>query len=87
MKKLRVKNLQLVLDEPLVCVRPDKNTGVGHHALLQGSSQPRDQTCVSCDSCIAGRFPTAEQLGKPRWTTYIGLISESMLSNTHNYLC
>lgn len=36
MKKLRVKNLQLVLDEPLVCVRPDKNTGVGHHACLQG---------------------------------------------------
>ena len=35
MKKLRVKNLQLVLDEPLVCVRPDKNTGVGHHAPLQ----------------------------------------------------
>ena len=34
---------------------PGKNTGVGCHFLLQGifSSQPRDQTCVSC---LAGRF-------------------------------
>ena len=76
MKKLRVKNLQLVLDEPLVCVRPDKNTGVGHHALLQGSSQPRDQTCVSCDSCIAGRFFTAEPPGKPREERMITSTSE-----------
>ena len=30
-----------------------KNTGVGGHALLQGSSQLRDRTQVSC---IAGRF-------------------------------
>ena len=30
---------------------PGKNTGVGCHFLLQGSSQPRDQTHVSCDSC------------------------------------
>ena len=28
---------------------PGKNTGVGCHALLQGSSRPRDRrTCVSC---------------------------------------
>ena len=27
---------------------PGRNTGVGCHALLQGSSQPRDQTQVSC---------------------------------------
>ena len=31
---------------------PDKNTGVGCHFLLQGSSQTRDRTPVSC---IAGR--------------------------------
>ena len=30
---------------------PGKNSGVGCHFLLQGSSQPRDQTHVSCDSC------------------------------------
>ena len=30
-----------------------KNTGVGCHFLLRGSSQPRDQTCISCISCIS----------------------------------
>jgi len=34
---------------------PSRNTGVGCHALLQGSSQPRDQTQVSH---IAGGFFT-----------------------------
>ena len=29
------------------------------------SSRPRDQTCISCSSCIAGRFFTAEPPGKP----------------------
>ena len=29
------------------------------------SSGPRECTCVSCGSCIAGRFFTAEPLGKP----------------------
>ena len=32
-----------------------------------GSSQPRDGTRVSCVSCIAGRFFTAEPPGKPFW--------------------
>ena len=34
----------------LLCSRdsPGRNIGVGCHALLQGSSQPRDQTQVSC---------------------------------------
>ena len=31
----------------------------------RGSSQPRDQTCISYDSCIAGGFFTAEPPGKP----------------------
>ena len=35
---------------------PGQNTGVGSLSLLQGSSQPRDQTQVSC---IAGRFFTS----------------------------
>ena len=39
---------------------PGKNTGVGCHALLQGSSQPRDWTQVSC---FVGRFFTI-------WTTW-----------------
>ena len=33
---------------------------------MKGSSWPRDQTCISCGSCIAGRFFTTEPLGK-RW--------------------
>ena len=37
---------------------PGKNTGVDYHALLQGISWPRDRTCASCVSCIAGRFFT-----------------------------
>ena len=31
---------------------PGKNSGVGCHFLLQGSSQPKDGTCVSYVSCI-----------------------------------
>ena len=34
---------------------PGKNTGVGCHAILQGSSRFRDPTHISC---IAGRFFT-----------------------------
>ena len=41
---------------------PGKNPGVNCHALLQGSSWPRDWACVSY---IAGRVFTAEPLGKP----------------------
>ena len=31
----------------------------------KGSSWPRDQACISCVSCITGRFFTTEPLGKP----------------------
>ena len=34
---------------------PGKNTTVGWHFLLQGSSWPRDQTLISCVSCT-GRW-------------------------------
>ena len=34
----------------------------------RGSSPPRDQTYVSCGSCIAGRFFTTEPPGNPLWT-------------------
>ena len=41
---------------PLFCgVFPGKNTGMGCHALLRGSSRPRDWTHVSYISCI-GRW-------------------------------
>ena len=42
-----------------------ENTAVGCHALLRGSSRPRDQTRISCASCSAGGFVTTEPRGKP----------------------
>ena len=45
---------------------PGKGTGVGCPALLQGSSQPRDWTWVSCGSSFAGRLFIPEPPGKPR---------------------
>ena len=61
------------LCDPMDCSPP----GTSVHGILQerilewvamshsrGSSQPRDRTCVSCSSCIAGRFFTTEPLGK-----------------------
>ena len=58
-------------------VSPGKNTGVGCHAFLQGTSQPRDQTQVSC---ISGRFCTV-------WATreaqiYVWKWSSSVVSNS-----
>ena len=38
-----------------------QHTGVGSPSFLQGSSLPRNQTCVSC---IAGGFFTTERSGK-----------------------
>ena len=39
-----------------------QNISMGCHALLRGSSRPRDQTLVSC---TAGGFFTAKPLGRP----------------------
>ena len=71
------KLLQLypTLCDPMDCSLPVSSV----HGILQaripewvampssrGSSQPRDQTCISCVSCIAGSFFTTELLGKPK---------------------
>ena len=42
-----------------------KNTGVGCQALLQGIFPTKAKTCISCVSCVAGRFFTTESSGKP----------------------
>ena len=42
-----------------------KNIGGNCHFLFRGSFPPRDQTQVSCVSCIVGRFLTTELPGKP----------------------
>ena len=57
---------------------PGKNTGVGCHFLLQGSSQPKDRTQVSPVSCTdrwMDSLPLAPP-GKPAWSQVIfsGLI-------------
>ena len=44
---------------------PGKNTGVGCISSSRGTSWSRDGICISCVSCIAGRFFTVEPLGKP----------------------
>ena len=63
---------------PTVCDPMDGSpSGSSVHGILQarilewvaisssrGSSQPRDQTCISCVSCIAGGFFTTEPEGK-----------------------
>ena len=36
----------------------------------RGFSWPRDQTHISCISCIAGRFFTTEPVGKPQIKTH-----------------
>ena len=64
----------LILCEPVNCSPP----GSSVHGSLQarvlewaaklpsrGSSQPKDRNCISCGSCIAARFFTAEPLAKP----------------------
>ena len=51
-----------------------KNSGVGSLSLLQGISQPRNRTGVSC---IAGRFFT-ELSGKPRSLEIIALFQEKV---------
>ena len=62
------------LCDPMDCSPP----GSSVHGILQvrilewvairfsrGSSWPRDWTCISCSSCIAGRLFTSEPPGKP----------------------
>ena len=70
---------QLLQSCPTLCNSTDCSPpGFSLHGILQarilvwvamsssrGSSQSRDQTCISC---IAGRFFTAEQSGKPNST-------------------
>ena len=49
---------------------PGKNTGVGFHVLSRGFSWPRDQTRISCGSCIVGGFFTTEALRNPHLLTH-----------------
>ena len=64
----------LTLCDPLDCNPPGSfNQAIFQARILEwlavpfsrGSSHPRDQTCVSCVSCIAGGFLPAEPLRRP----------------------
>ena len=51
-------------------------------SFYRGSSCPRDQTGVSCASCIASRFFTAEPLGKPQERISSVRFSRSVVSDS-----
>ena len=53
-----------------------ENTGVGCHFLLQGSSQPKDWTRVSCVCCLVGGFFTC-------WVTGEAQVFKSLLLLSH----
>ena len=78
---MHAKSLQLC---PAVCNPMDSSLpGSSVHGILQArlewvarpsskrSSRPRDQTGVSCGSCTAARFFTAEPPGKPPKYVYV----------------
>ena len=86
---VHTKSLQLC---PTLCDPLDYSLpGSSVHGILQarvlewvsvpsrGSSQSRDRTCIFCSSYIAGRFLTAEPLGKPHVYTF----SPMNLNNFH----
>ena len=69
-----VTQARLTLCGPVDCSLPGSSVYGIFQARIQkwiamrsstGSSQPRDQTCKSFVSCIAGRFFTTEPPGKP----------------------
>ena len=73
---------------------PGKNTGVGHHALLQGSSWPGDWNCIFYVSCICRQVPVFLPIkshgqkclvGCTPWShTELGR-TERLTHNTHLY--
>ena len=59
---------------------PGKNTGVGHHAVLQGIFPTQGWNPVSCGSRIAGRFLTSEPPVKPFLMLILALIFNFLLN-------
>ena len=73
--KVLLTQLCPILCDPVDCSPPGSSVhGILHARILKwvaisysrGSSQPRDQTHISCISCIAGRFFTTAPPGKPQ---------------------
>ena len=70
----KLLQLYLAFCDPLNCSPPGSSLyGILQARILEwvavpsarGPFQPRDRTCISCSSWLAGRFFTAEPLGKP----------------------
>ena len=58
-------------------------------SFSKGSTQPKDQTCVSCDSCIIGGFFTTKPQGKPSFLSlncYYIIIQISICVLTKSFL-
>ena len=51
-----------------------------------GSSQPRDRTHISSDSCIAGRFFTVETLGKPCTSSFLMNLTSQLILTQNRVL-
>ena len=66
---------------PLSVDFPGKNTGVGCHFLLQGSSRARDRPRISCVSCIVGGFFAHRACGK-RTSKHPATSAQSILPAT-----
>ena len=71
-----VAQSRLTLGDSVDCSPPGPSVhGISQARMLEWvsisfsreSSRPRDQTLISCISCVAGRFLTTEPLGKPPW--------------------
>ena len=66
---------------PLFMDFSGRNTGMGHHFLLQGILPTQGSTCNSCVSCIGRQILTTEPHGKPHiMYTYI------FIKHIHIYL-
>ena len=48
----------------------------------RGSSWPRNRTHVSCISCTAGEFFTAESSGEPRWLVFLLVFLKNIQTKT-----
>ena len=77
-QRVRAKSLQSwpTLCDPMDCSPAGKNTGVGHHNLLQGvfptlGSKP----CLFMSPALAGRFFATNITWEPQWVSILNTTS------------
>ena len=82
-----------ILCDPMDCSLPGASDGIFQARVLEwvailssrGSSWPRDQTCVSLISCIAGEILTSELSGRQQFNNYILQYLKWNLENILSY--